>query len=98
EVELTYPKGKQCPVVVRALNLKGDARVELDERHEVHDESGRYAARFGPLTAAEKQVKFSLEFQSMKALKEQAIKVELDMPSPPTNRNPLNQVPVPQSN
>ena len=93
EVQLSYPKGKPSPVFIRALNLKNVPRFEQEEQHTFYDASGRYLARFGPVTDKEREAVFSLEFQSMKGIRERSYKVELNLGSSPTDRNPLPQLP-----
>jgi hypothetical protein len=71
-VRLDYPD-RTRPVFVRPGELKGsDQPYALYERHQYYDGVGRYTARFGPLTKADKERRVDLEVHSVNALKAQA--------------------------
>ena len=94
EVQISYPKGKPCPVLVRALDLNNEPRYQQEEEHRFYDENGRYTARFGVVGDKARDSIFSLEFQSMNEIRKTGHRVDLNLNVSPTQNN-LIQGPVP---
>jgi hypothetical protein len=87
EVQISYPKGKPCPVFVRALDLNNEPRYQQEEEHRFYDGSGRYTARFGVVGDKARDAIFSLEFQSMNEIRRTGHRVDLNLNVSPTQSN-----------
>src|SRR5262249_40500187 len=85
--QIRYPKGKPCPVFVRALDLNSEPRYQQEEEHLFYDGSGRYTARFGVVGDKARDAIFSLEFQSMNEIRKTGHRVDLHLSMSPTQSN-----------
>lgn len=80
------------PVVfVRPEELHDLPAYTLAEEHRFYSESGKYTARFGPLSEAEQKRAFTLQFFSIAELKRDASRVELRPQVSPDTSDLLGQ-------
>ncbi len=75
-LQLSHPPGP--PVVfVRPEELHDLPALTLGEEHRFYDKSGKYSARFGPLSEEDQKRAFTLQIFSLVELKRDASKIDL---------------------
>jgi hypothetical protein len=85
-LRLTHDPGK--PVLVRVLLQGITQQWTLGEEHRFFGNANRYTATFGPLRPEDVSRRLTLQFYSVKAIKEMSKPVSLDLPnSPEPNRD-----------
>ncbi len=89
-LQVSFPPGP--PVVfVRTAELVDTPRLSLEEEHRFYEKTGKYTARFGPLSEEEQRRAFTLEFYSMAKMKLDASKIELRPNVSPSTSDLLGQ-------